>query len=257
MLEKSLSTPSDVIIYDLEDSVPPSPADKNSARARLAHFLSVCGRSLLLLHTVRRMVLRSRHVHVDSGRQVAVAREDCGPAELQCYFVLRGGYRPSCEHLLSCHCRCGNITEPLSTHTRGQLRLPCIRTLVLPKVHSVQDLHHVSEEIYIAYKAHKLRDADGPPVQLVASIESAKAMHNLGEIASWQSRWGAATGGTLAALLVRLSMYSSGTQSASTDALSVSPSLLQKTVSLFKAVIGARLTKSRLCGYRNHPHEFA
>ena len=41
MLEKSLTTPSDVIIYDLEDSVPPSPADKTSARARLAHFLSV------------------------------------------------------------------------------------------------------------------------------------------------------------------------------------------------------------------------
>ena len=41
MLEKSLTTSSDVIIYDLEDSVPPSPADKHGARSRLAHFLSV------------------------------------------------------------------------------------------------------------------------------------------------------------------------------------------------------------------------
>ena len=49
MLEKSLSTPSDVIIYDLEDSVPPSPADKTSARARLANFLSVRGGPLVLV----------------------------------------------------------------------------------------------------------------------------------------------------------------------------------------------------------------
>lgn len=87
--------------------------------------------------------------------------------------------------------------------TPMQMRLPCVRTLVLPKIHSAQDLHHVSEEIYLAYRAHKYRNPDDPPVQLVASIESAKAMYNLGEIASWQSRWGAATGGKLAALLVR------------------------------------------------------
>lgn len=36
-----MTTNSDVIIYDLEDSVPPSPADKHGARSRLAHFLSV------------------------------------------------------------------------------------------------------------------------------------------------------------------------------------------------------------------------
>ena len=87
------------------------------------------------------------------------------------------------------------------------MRLPCIRTLVLPKIHSAQDLHHVSEEIYVAYRAHKLRSPEGPPVQLVASVESAKAMYNLGEIASWQSRWGSAMGGKLSALLVsRLNM---------------------------------------------------
>lgn len=42
MLEKSLITKSDVIIYDLEDSVPPSTKDKDAARARLADFLGVC-----------------------------------------------------------------------------------------------------------------------------------------------------------------------------------------------------------------------
>ncbi|KAH7926465.1 citrate lyase beta subunit [Leucogyrophana mollusca] len=40
MLEKSLTTESDIIIYDLEDSVPPSAFDKESARQRLSIFLS-------------------------------------------------------------------------------------------------------------------------------------------------------------------------------------------------------------------------
>ena len=83
------------------------------------------------------------------------------------------------------------------------MRLPCVRTLVLPKIHSAQDLHHVSEEIYMTYRAHKFRSADEPPVQLIASVESAKAMYNLGEIASWQSTRGSAMGGKLSALLVR------------------------------------------------------
>lgn len=41
MLRKSLTNDSDVIIYDLEDSVPPSPTDKSNARRRLASFLEV------------------------------------------------------------------------------------------------------------------------------------------------------------------------------------------------------------------------
>lgn len=41
MLEKSTSTGSDVIIYDLEDSVSPAPEDKLTARTRLKKFLEV------------------------------------------------------------------------------------------------------------------------------------------------------------------------------------------------------------------------
>ena len=41
MLEKSLTTDSDVIIYDLEDSVPPASASKQAARDRLEGFLKV------------------------------------------------------------------------------------------------------------------------------------------------------------------------------------------------------------------------
>lgn len=42
MLQKSLTTTSDVIIYDLEDSVPPTKTDKEGARERLARFFQVC-----------------------------------------------------------------------------------------------------------------------------------------------------------------------------------------------------------------------
>ena len=41
MLEKSITTGSDVIIYDLEDSVSPVPLDKVNARDRLKKFLGV------------------------------------------------------------------------------------------------------------------------------------------------------------------------------------------------------------------------
>jgi len=44
MLRKSLETRSDVIVYDLEDSVPPARADKGAARDRLLNFLSVSSR---------------------------------------------------------------------------------------------------------------------------------------------------------------------------------------------------------------------
>jgi malate synthase len=41
MLEKAMTTGSDVIIYDLEDSISPVPEDKASARRRLSKFLLV------------------------------------------------------------------------------------------------------------------------------------------------------------------------------------------------------------------------
>jgi citrate lyase subunit beta-like protein len=40
MLQKSLVTGSDVIIYDLEDSVAPSEEGKDDARERLMEFLT-------------------------------------------------------------------------------------------------------------------------------------------------------------------------------------------------------------------------
>ncbi|OSD07167.1 citrate lyase beta subunit [Trametes coccinea BRFM310] len=162
MLEKSLTTSSDIIIYDLEDSVPPSPADKNGARGRLAHFLS------------------TRLSNLPSHERIAVRLNS-------------------------------NSTPFFAEDILQAMRLPCIRTLVLPKVHSVQDLHQVSEEIFLAYKGHKFRDPNDPPVQIVASIESARAMYNLGAIASWQSQYGDALGGKLAALLFAAEDYCADT----------------------------------------------
>jgi citrate lyase beta subunit len=40
MLRKSLVTDSDVIIYDLEDSIAPSEEDKSEAREQLTEFLT-------------------------------------------------------------------------------------------------------------------------------------------------------------------------------------------------------------------------
>lgn len=40
------------------------------------------------------------------------------------------------------------------------------------------------------------------PINIVASIESARALFNIGEIASWKSEFGPLLGGRLTALLV-------------------------------------------------------
>lgn len=74
-----------------------------------------------------------------------------------------------------------------------------MRTLILPKIHSAQDIHHVSREVYTASR-NKPRDS---PLRIVPSIESARALWNLGGIAGWKSEHGSELGGSLSALLVR------------------------------------------------------
>ncbi|KAG1822513.1 citrate lyase beta subunit [Suillus subaureus] len=149
MLDKSLSTPSDVIIYDLEDSVPPSPHDKDSARQRLCTFLS-----------------RTPEHKLPHPERIAV--------------------------------RLNDITTPFFENDIFEiLKSPFVRTLVLPKIHSVRDLHHVSRAIRTS------RDSTSTsfPIRIVASVESARSAWNLGEIASWTSEYGPDAGGKLGALL--------------------------------------------------------
>ena len=68
-------------------------------------------------------------------------------------------------------------------------------TLVLPKIHSVRDLHYVSRTI------RNLNRSSGA-LRIVACIESARAVIGLGDIASWTSEFGVEKGGELTALLV-------------------------------------------------------
>lgn len=84
-----------------------------------------------------------------------------------------------------------------------QLALSCIRTLVIPKVHSTQELDVVSKQIRTANS----RKATPDPVNIVASIESARALYNVGQIASWRSKFGPVLGGRLTALLVRVDSH--------------------------------------------------
>ncbi|KAG2065583.1 beta subunit of citrate lyase [Suillus decipiens] len=157
MLDKSLSTPSDTIIYDLEDSVPPSPHDKDSARQRLSAFLSVQHR---LPHPER----------------IAV--------------------------------RLNDITTPFFENDISEiLKSPFVRTLVLPKIHSVRNLHHVSRAI----RTSQARSSTPFPIRIVASVESARSAWNLGEIASWTSEYGPNAGGKLSALLFAAEDYCADT----------------------------------------------
>ncbi|KIJ59476.1 hypothetical protein HYDPIDRAFT_33164 [Hydnomerulius pinastri MD-312] len=158
MLEKSLSlgTPPDVFIYDLEDSVPPSPFDKNTARQRLGHFLS-----------------RTPEEKLPPAERVAV--------------------------------RLNDINTPFFENDMAEiLKYPSVGTLVLPKIHSVRDLHYVSRVIRKSNTAHS-------SLRIVASIESARSVFGLGEIASWKSEFGVQHGGRLAALLFAAEDYCADT----------------------------------------------
>lgn len=73
-----------------------------------------------------------------------------------------------------------------------------MQTLVLPKIHSAEDLHHVSRQIYATNK----ETPRNPPLNIVSSVESARASWNLGSIAQWKSEYGSELGGRLTALLV-------------------------------------------------------
>lgn len=159
MLDKSLSTPSDVIIYDLEDSVPPSPHDKDSARQRLSTFLS---------HTPEHKLPHPERIAV----------------------------------------RLNDITTPFFDNDISEiLKSPFVRTLVLPKIHSVRDLHHVSRAI----RTSRAKTSTPFPIRIVASVESARSAWNLGEIASWTSEYGPDAGGKLGALLFAAEDYCADT----------------------------------------------
>jgi citrate lyase subunit beta-like protein len=78
-----------------------------------------------------------------------------------------------------------------------------VGALVLPKIHSSQDLHHVSRQIHLHTKSES-------PLHIIASIESARGLWNIGEIAAWKSEYGI-LGGHLGALLFAAEDYCADT----------------------------------------------
>ena len=78
---------------------------------------------------------------------------------------------------------------------------------MLPKIHSAQDLNLVSRQVYshLQSTSPTVPNQRAKPLHFVASIESARALYHIGEIAGWQSEFGPLLGGRLVALLVRFS----------------------------------------------------
>ncbi|KIY71200.1 beta subunit of citrate lyase [Cylindrobasidium torrendii FP15055 ss-10] len=126
MLEKSLSVDSDVIIYDLEDSV--APKDKAFALDNLVKFLQG-GRT------------------PEPGRVSIRVNDQTTPF-----------FQEDLHRLAECRDRYSG--------------------LVLPKVHTAEYLENVSTMV----------PPHSSPLQIVASIESAQAIMNIGSIAGWGKR---------------------------------------------------------------------
>lgn len=73
-----------------------------------------------------------------------------------------------------------------------------VKAVVLAKTHSAEDLDVISNAIHEAPQA----EVRALPVEIIPSLESAKAMWNLRDIASWKSKHEARIGGELGALMV-------------------------------------------------------
>jgi len=157
MLEKSITTGSDVIIYDLEDSVSPVPLDKANARSRLKKFLGD-----------QQQRLKSINVAV----------------------------------------RVNDITTPYFYDDISQIvSQSSVQTLILPKIHSHQDLDYVSDAISSSSRDFSQR----PKLQIIPSIESARGIWNLGSIAEWKSNHNPQVGGELSAILFAAEDYCADT----------------------------------------------
>ncbi|KAJ2935135.1 hypothetical protein H1R20_g1969, partial [Candolleomyces eurysporus] len=157
MLQKSLGTGSDVIIYDLEDSVAPSPEDKANARANLKKFLR---------------------------------EADIGPNSPHITVRVNDISTPYFEE---------DIKEILSNIKVGGV--------VLAKTHAAEDLDVLSN----ALREAPLAEVRAFPVEIIPSLESARAMWNLRDIAAWKSKHEPRLGGELKALMFACEDYCADT----------------------------------------------
>ncbi|KAI9509199.1 citrate lyase beta subunit [Russula earlei] len=164
MLQKSLAIGSDVFIYDLEDSVAPTETGKVDARERLVEFLTARG-------------TLTRSMSVADPLCTQKTPEDRLPHPSRIAVRVNSTHTPLFER---------DVVSILT--------LPAVRTLVLPKVTSVEDLETATDALEAFGRAKGT-------IHFVASIESALALHNVGTIAAWRSVYGPEKGGELRALL--------------------------------------------------------
>lgn len=108
----------------------------------------------------------------------------------------------------------------------------------MPKIHSAEELEIVTDAMEAFGRAKGI-------INFVASIESARALYNIGTIAAWRSVYGPEKGGKLMALLVIPLITSRGCYRMFT--MIRSPSLGQKIVRfLSQSFQGIRLTRTFL-----------
>ncbi|KXN88156.1 Citrate lyase subunit beta-like protein, mitochondrial [Leucoagaricus sp. SymC.cos] len=104
--------------------------------------------------------------------------------------------------------RLNDISTPyFEEDVKTILSLENVRNLILPKIHSAQDLDYVSRCVYDVYMKSD-RESD---LNIIPSIESARAMMNLQYIAGWGSKLGRQMGGQLSALLFAAEDYCADT----------------------------------------------
>ncbi|KAL4080952.1 citrate lyase beta subunit [Scleroderma citrinum] len=101
--------------------------------------------------------------------------------------------------------RVNDVNTPFFENDLSEvLESTSVGILVLPKINSAQDLHYVSRMIH--------RSCASPrPLRIIASIESARSVWNLREIAEWKSQFGAELGGELGAFLFAAEDYCADT----------------------------------------------
>ncbi|EJC97995.1 beta subunit of citrate lyase [Fomitiporia mediterranea MF3/22] len=195
MLNKSLETPSDVIIYDLEDSV--APDAKAGARTALGKFFNTRHEPPLPLSS--RVAVRLNAVDTP-------------------YF---------------------------EEDVRAAVSIPHVRTLVLPKIHSAEHLDDVAELVSWASSSATPQPRT-QPLRLVASIESARGLWNIGHIAEWKSHNGP-TGGVLRALLFAAEDCTSSPSSSypSTNPLTIPPTTVCADTSIIRTPSRLELLHTR------------
>ena len=95
------------------------------------------------------------------------------------------------------------MNKDVSHSQMPQISQSNVQTLILPKIHSLQDLDYVSDAVAVSGRSF----SQSPNLQLVPSIESARGIWNLGSIAGWKSSHNPQVGGELSAILVRHAYY--------------------------------------------------